>query len=165
METAAVRRAIARDVPGMMRIRAAVRENVLSDPARVPAEAYHRFIDHAAIWLWEEDGRVLGFAAADPGDGTVWALFVDPESERRGIGAALLSNALDDLKRAGWPRARLTTAPGSRAEGFYRRRGWAAAGVAPGGDLVLELALQYPAAQQAGGAGDTGGALLRRRHR
>ncbi|MEQ8817764.1 MAG: GNAT family N-acetyltransferase [Thalassobaculum sp.] len=141
MDSTAIRRAGADDVPAMVRIRAAVRENVLSDPARVPAEAYHGFIDHAGIWLWEEAGRVLGFTAADPADGTVWALFVDPEAEGRGIGRALLPRALDDLRAAGWERARLTTQPGSRAERFYRLGGWKDAGTAPNGDLVLEKLL------------------------
>lgn len=146
MEHTAVRRANARDVPDLVRIRAAVRENVLSDPAKVPAEAYYGFIDHAAIWLWEEAGRILGFAAADPADGTVWALFVDPAVEAQGIGGALLTYALNDLRQAGWPCARLSTAPGSRAEGFYRRRGWVEAGNMPGGDLILELAFIDPEA-------------------
>ena len=141
MDSAAIRRAGAADVPALVRIRAAVRENVLSDPVKVPAEAYHGFIDHAAIWLWEQDGRILGFTAADPTDGTVWALFVDPGAEGRGIGRALLPRALDDLRRAGWKRARLTTQPGSRAERFYRRDGWEDAGTAPNGDLVLEKLL------------------------
>jgi len=124
-----------------MRIRAAVRENVLDDPGKVPAGAYLGFIDRSAIWVWDEGGRILGFSAADPGDGTVWALFVEPDAEGRGIGRALLPRALDELRAGGWERARLTTGPGSRAEAFYRRGGWTAAGTAPNGDLVLQLAL------------------------
>lgn len=141
MPVGAVRRACRADVPALMRIRAAVRENILSDPGKVPAEAYHGFIERAAIWVWEEGGRVLGFAAADPAVGSVWALFVEPAEEGRGIGRALLSAIMGDLRRAGWTRARLTTQPGSRAEHFYRRAGWQPAGVADDGDLVLEAAL------------------------
>jgi len=136
-----VRLADRADIPALMRIRAAVRENVLRDPARVPAETYGRFIDDHGLWLWEEAGRILGFSAADRADGTVWALFVDPAEEGRGIGRLLLSTVLDDLRRSEWARARLTTQPGSRAERFYRRAGWSAAGVADDGDLILETAL------------------------
>lgn len=129
------------DIPALMTIRSAVRENVLSDPAKVPAGAYCPFIDGRGLWLWEEAGRILGFAAADPANGSVWALFVDPAEEGRGIGRALLSSVLSDLRRAGWARARLSTQPGSRAERFYRRAGWLDAGIAADGDLILETAL------------------------
>lgn len=114
---------------------------MLTDPAKVPVETYHGFIEHAGVWLWEEGGRVLGFSAADPADGTVWALFVFPAAEHRGIGRELLARALDDLRGGGWRRARLTTQPGSRAERFYRRDGWAETGITASGDLVLERAL------------------------
>lgn len=143
---AALRPARTDDVPALMAIRAAVRENVLSDPARVPEQAYHDWIAGPGIWLCEESGQVLGFAAADPRDGTVWALFVDPMAEGQGVGRALLPPALDDLRAAGWTVARLTTQPGSRAERFYRRGGWTDAGTAPDGGLILELALQPSAA-------------------
>lgn len=136
-----IRRAGYGDVPALMAIRAAVRENVLSDPARVPALAVRAFIDRTGIWVWEEDGRVLGFSAVDTRDGSVWALFVDPTAEGRGIGQALLPPALDDLRRAGWREARLTTQPGSRAERFYRRDGWVAAGIAADGDRIFHRTL------------------------
>lgn len=138
---AAIRHARTDDIPALMAIRATVRENRLDDPGKVPAAAYRDFIDRAAIWLWEADGRILGFSAADPADGSVWALFVDPDAEGRGVGRALLPKALDDLRHVGWKRARLTTEPGSRAERFYRLGGWGEAGTAQNGDLVLEKEL------------------------
>lgn len=141
MHRLTVRRARPDDIPALMRIRSIVRENVLSDPASVPAEAYQGFIDHAGIWVCQEEGRVLGFSAADPADGTVWALFVDPVAEGRGIGRTLLTHTVEDLRRVGRSRIRLTTQPGSRAERFYRRGGWVEVGLTPGGDLILELAL------------------------
>ncbi len=136
-----IRRAGCDDVPVLMAIRSSVRENVLSDPAKVPASAVRDFIDRTGIWVWEEDGRVLGFSAVDTRDGSVWALFVDPTAEGRGIGRALLPPALDDLRRAGWREARLTTQPGSRAERFYRRDGWSADGTAADGDQVFHRTL------------------------
>lgn len=136
-----IRRAELDDIPALMRLRAAVRENVLSDPARVPAEAYRAFVDRGLVRLWQEDGRILGFCAADPTDGSLWALFVDPAFEGRGIARALLPAALDDLRDAGWTEAWLSTEPGSRAERLYRRDGWTATGTTPGGDLVLRRPL------------------------
>jgi ribosomal protein S18 acetylase RimI-like enzyme len=61
----------------------------LTDPTLVTDEDYARFEEHAGIWVWEEDGQILGFSAGDTRDGTIWALFVDPTCERRGIGRAL----------------------------------------------------------------------------
>jgi len=136
-----IRRACTNDIPVLMRIRSVVRENVLSNPSKVPAAAYQAFIDHSTIWLWEEDGRVLGFCAADVGDGTIWALFVDPIAEGRGIGRGLLPHAMDDLKRTGWAEARLTTEVGSRAERFYEANGWIATGLTENGDRCFRKAL------------------------
>lgn len=135
------RRARHDDIPDLMAIRASVRENVLSDPARIPADAYRRWIDGPGIWLWDDAGSVLGFAAADPRDGSIWALFVIPAAEGRGIGRALLAATLDDLRSAGWTTARLTTQPGSRADRFYRRGGWVPHGIAADGGQAFERVL------------------------
>ncbi len=136
-----IRQARPADVPALMRIRAAVRENVLSDPARVPASLVEEFIARSAIWLWQDDDGVLGFAAADTRDGSLWALFVDPAQEGRGIARALLPRALDDLRAAGWRQATLSTEPGSRAERFYRRQGWMAGALTPRGERLFTLDL------------------------
>jgi ribosomal protein S18 acetylase RimI-like enzyme len=43
------------------------------------------------VWVWEEDGRVLGFAAL--GESRLEHLYVEPETHNRGIGSALLAHA------------------------------------------------------------------------
>lgn len=132
-----IRRAQTEDVPQLMRVRASVRENILSDPAKVPASLVIEFIAHSGIWLWEENGSVLGFASADTRDGSIWALFVDPVAEGSGIGRALLLLALDDLRAKGWKQTRLTTQIGSRADRFYRRDGWRDGGVSQSGERIF----------------------------
>jgi GNAT superfamily N-acetyltransferase len=42
------------------------------------------------IFVWEEDGQVVGFSAADPRNGSISALFMDHAYEGRGIARALL---------------------------------------------------------------------------
>lgn len=136
-----IRTATDTDIPALMRIRAAVQENRLNDPSRVPASAYQEFLAVSRIWLFEDETGIHGFAAADPRDGSIWALFTDPAAEGRGIGKALLPYALDDLRVGGWTHARLSTGPGTRADTFYRRQGWEPAGMTEGGEQGFVRAL------------------------
>ena len=99
--TGSIRRARLEERPRITEIRFAVRENQLSDPSRVTDADYHWFSENPGIWVWEEDGRILGFSAADTRDGTIWALFIDPGHEGHGIGRALLAKACDVLRQAG----------------------------------------------------------------
>jgi ribosomal protein S18 acetylase RimI-like enzyme len=140
-----IRRATEADLPRIAEIRFSVRENRLSDPSRVPPEMVTWFLDNPGFRVWEEGGRVRGFAAHDPRDGSIWALFVDPEDERRGIGSALLEDELALLREAGAGRIWLTTDPASRAAGFYRRRGFVQEGLTSSGhEEILVLHGSWP---------------------
>lgn len=122
---AQVRRATSADMPRIVAIRAAVRENILSDPSRVTEAAIRWFIEHGPIWVWSENGEVCGFSAGDPRDGTIWALFVDPTWEGRGIGRALIDLACRSLRDSGHQVVTLGAQPGTRAEKFVGRTdGW-----------------------------------------
>jgi GNAT superfamily N-acetyltransferase len=132
-----VRRARQGDHPRITEIRMGVTENILSDPSRVTIEDYIWFRDNSGVWVWEENGDILGFSAADTRDGSIWALFVDPQHERRGIGRLLFEKALDVLRQDGHRVGWLTTDPGSRAEGFYRAAGWKVIGTSPRGEAIL----------------------------
>jgi GNAT superfamily N-acetyltransferase len=136
-----IRRATPADVARISEIRFAVRENRLADPSRVTPADVAWFIEHPGIWVWDDGGRIVGFAAADPRDATIWALFVDPAHERRGIGRALLDAACGVLRAAGHPFATLTTDPGTRAERFYRAGGWTAVGRNARGEIVFQSPL------------------------
>src|SRR5438045_3476141 len=111
-----IRRAIQSDVARIMEIRHSVRENRLSDPNLVTGKDCAEFIERSEMWVWEEDGIVQAFAAGDIRDGWIWALFVAPEYEGRGIGRALLSMACETLRNAGYTVANLSTAAGTRAQ-------------------------------------------------
>jgi GNAT superfamily N-acetyltransferase len=136
-----IRRARPEERDRITEIRFAVQENRLSDPALVADEDYAWFMEHPGIWVWEEDGQILGFSAGDLRDGTIWALFVDPAWERRGIGRALFAAACDTLRGAGHRTAMLTTDPGTRAERFYRAAGWKVVGNNPKGELIFRAVL------------------------
>lgn len=135
--TGFMRRATRADLPRIDAIRHGVRENRLSRPDAISPDLVLWFIDQPGIWVWEEVGDILGFSAGDTRDGSVWALFVDPAHEGRGIGRALLDQACSTLREAGFGRMRLTTEPGTRAEHFYRANGWRSVGT-KGRELVFE---------------------------
>jgi GNAT superfamily N-acetyltransferase len=136
-----IRRAIHSDVLRIMEIRHLVRENRLSDPNLVTADDCADFITRSEIWVWEEEGVVQAFAAGDDRDGWIWALFVAPDYEGRGIGKALLSMACETLRRAGYTVANLTTAEGTRAERLYRENGWTVATKNSKGEVLFQKRL------------------------
>lgn len=144
MTPAIFRPAVPADAPALMAIRRAVRQNAITD-ARLAAlgidaesVAAKMASTHAAFCA-EVDGEVVGFSMADRTDASIWALFVLPEHEGRGIGRALLHLAVDALRADGHRRIVLSTDPDTRAEAFYRRGGWQAAGTNAGGEVVFEL--------------------------
>ena len=137
MSDVQLRRAVHADIPRLKEIRAAVRENRLADPGSVTTEHYVGFIDRAAIWAFDEGGRVVGFGVGDTKDGSIWALFVDPACEGRGIGRALLDRVCADLVRAGHRLATLGTDPNTRAERFYRNHGWVPVGLDGRGEMIF----------------------------
>ena len=136
-----IRAAISSDVREMQRIRGSVRENRLSDPRRISDASYVPFIAAGSAWVAETGGRILGFAAIDPSDGSVWALFVDPAAEGAGIGRALHGRMVEWARVQGLPRLTLLTEGGTRAAQFYRRAGWRETGRAEDGQSIFELDL------------------------
>lgn len=136
-----IRRAIRADMARIAEIRFAVHENKLLNPESVTPEDVIWFIDNPGIWLWDENGTVKGFAAADTRDASVWALFIDPAHEKQGIGRALFAVACNVLRDAGHRDAWLRTGEGTRAERFYRRAGWTYSSRHASGDVVLRATL------------------------
>jgi GNAT superfamily N-acetyltransferase len=124
-----IRKANREDIPRIKEIRFVVKENRLADPTRVTHKDIEWFIENGPIWVWEQDEVLLGFSAGDPRDGSVWALFVDPSSEGKGIGDALFKCCCESLVAAGHKELTLCTDRGTRAEGFYRARGWVEKGI------------------------------------
>jgi GNAT superfamily N-acetyltransferase len=138
--TTTIREATRDDLDDLQRIRALVRENRLS--YRIPDERVLAALEaRGRGWVAEHDGEAVGFSIADLEDGSIWALFLLPEWEGRGLGRALLERAVAWLEREGCPRVWLSTAPGTRAEGFYARLGWERVGLTEHGEVRFELPL------------------------
>lgn len=123
----------------MHRVRMSVRENRLVSVVITEAD-YLPFLEEPCRgWVVEEDGAVVGFAAGNATNGNIWALFVDPDHEGRGLGRALHDVMVAWLRDQGAPRLWLTTAPATRAQRFYEAAGWLDAGRTASGEICFEL--------------------------
>ena len=133
-----IREATHDDIEVLERVRALVRENQLTTP--IPRERLAAALEaRGRGWIAEEGGHVVGFSFADHVDASIWALFLLPEWEGRGVGRALLRAAVDWLHAQGHATIRLSTSPGTRAEGFYEHLGWRRTGVSASGEVCFEL--------------------------
>lgn len=75
------------DIAAMQIVRHAIKENILSDPALVTDKDCEEFITQRGKgWVCEVDGAVVGFSIVDLKEYDIWALFLRPEFESRGIG-------------------------------------------------------------------------------
>jgi GNAT superfamily N-acetyltransferase len=130
------------DVAGMQSVRGAVRENRLVSTV-IAEDDYLAHMrepsgDRACSWVVEVKGEVVAFAAVDAREGNVWALFVHPEHEGRGMGRELHDVMIAWAWSRGAARLWLTTAPRTRAQKFYERAGWSLVGE-KGNELLYEL--------------------------
>jgi GNAT superfamily N-acetyltransferase len=128
------------DINQIQFVRNAVKENRLSDPALVPDKDVEEYMTNRGKgWVCEADKKIAGFAIVDLIENNVWALFVHPDFEAKGIGKKLHQMMMDwyfvQTKEKIW----LGTAPGSRAEKFYRMQGWKEVGVHGKGEIKFEM--------------------------
>ncbi|MBO4209660.1 GNAT family N-acetyltransferase [Micromonospora echinofusca] len=91
--------------------------------------------DSHLLTVAEQDAQLAGFTylgpeETDPDTGLLCAIHLDPDRQGRGIGRALMIDALATLHRRGWRRANLwVLRDNGRARRFYERGGWVADGV------------------------------------
>jgi len=135
-----LREATTDDIQQIQVVRNSVTENTLSDPALVTDEDCREFITvRGKGWVYEVDNAIVGFAIVDMKEHNIWALFLHPQFERRGIGRQLHDKMLDwyfgQTERTVW----LGTAPGTRAESFYRKAGWKETGMHGKGEIKFEM--------------------------
>jgi GNAT superfamily N-acetyltransferase len=128
----------------MSQIRLAVTENILRDPTRITVGMYEDYLERLGRgWVAESAGEIVAFCYADKIDASIWALFVRPGHEGRGLGKALLKLAADWLFEAGHERVHLTTGVDTRADRFYAAQGWDRR---PAGDSDIGYSLARSAA-------------------
>jgi GNAT superfamily N-acetyltransferase len=128
------------DIPAIQLVRNSVKENPLSDPGLITdADCATYITERGKGWVCEVNDQIVGFAIADLQDNNIWALFLHPDFEGQGIGrqlhGAMLDWYFDQCKDYVW----LSTAPGTRAETFYRRAGWEENGIYGKGEIRFEM--------------------------
>ncbi len=117
------------DIPEIQIVRNAVKENMLPDPALVTNEDCIEFLTQRGKgWVCEIDNKIVGFAIADLKENNIWALFVHPDFDKKGIGSKLHDMMLDWYFSQTQETVWLGTDPGTRAESFYKHKGWIPAG-------------------------------------
>lgn len=136
------REATIHDIKPIMKVRFSVRENVLSNPDLVTeADCIDYIVNRGKGWVCEVSGVIVGFSIVDLLEKNVWALFIDPDFEKRGIGRQLHNLMLDWYFSQTTETLWLGTTPETRAEGFYRKAGWQQAGT-HGKEIKFEMPLQ-----------------------
>lgn len=134
------REATLTDIEEIMLVRMSVLENVLNTPGLVTERDCEEFLTKRGKgWVCEINNKVLGFSIVDLKEHNIWALFVRPEYEAKGIGKKLhnimMNWYFDRTKETVW----LGTAPDTRAEIFYTKAGWKAVGIVNKGEVKFEM--------------------------
>lgn len=138
-----IREAQLKDIPQIQFVRHSVKENILSDPALVTDKDCEEFITQRGKgWVCEIDKSIVGFAIADLKENNIWALFVQPDHEGKGIGRKLHTEMMnwffDQTTQSVW----LGTEPNTRAAAFYRKNGWIEIGVHGKGEIKFEMSFE-----------------------
>jgi GNAT superfamily N-acetyltransferase len=134
------REAVVEDIVQIQMVRNSVKENMLSNPALVTDEDCKEYLTvRGKGWVCVIDDWIVGFAIADLKEKNIWALFVHPDFEGRGIGKSLHDTMLgwyfDQTKETVW----LGTAPHTKAERFYRKAGWKEVGMHGPDEIKFEM--------------------------
>jgi GNAT superfamily N-acetyltransferase len=145
-QAATFRRTRPDDAAELFRVRTSVHENHETEEELatlgITRESVARMLesDDACGWCAELDERIVGFAIARRSERDLFALFVEPGFEGRGLGSTLLDSAVEWLSERGTEELRLTTERGTQAQAFYLKRGWADIGTPSTEVVMLERA-------------------------
>ena len=134
-----LRQASRADIAAIHEVRMSVHENRLTRSVITERDSLDHLETLGRGWVIEVGDRIVAIAVGNARNGNLWGLFVHPEFERRGFGRRLLDTAVNWLISQGVTHLWLTTAPGTRAQGFYEAGGWKKAAVTEHGEIRFEL--------------------------
>ena len=138
-----VREAKIEDIKQIQVVRNSVKENVLSNPDLVTDKDCEEYLfERGKGWVCEIDNQIVGFAIVDLKENNIWALFLDPNFEKQGIGRKLhdimINWYFSQTKNNVW----LGTAFNTRAESFYRKSGWKEIGLNGTKEIKFEMSFE-----------------------
>ena len=135
-----IREAKVEDIPQIQIVRNSVKENTLSNPDLVTDKDCEEFMtERGKGWVCEIDEKITGFSIVDLKENNIWALFVDPDFEKMGIGKKLHDIMLDWYFKQTQENVWLGTSPNTRAEMFYRKTGWIEIGLHGKNEIKFEM--------------------------
>ncbi|MBD3905124.1 GNAT family N-acetyltransferase [Chryseobacterium sp. Ch-15] len=138
-----IREARVEDILQIQVVRNSVKENTLSNPDLVTDKDCEEFITvRGRGWVCEIDGKIIGFSIVDLKDNNIWALFVDPDFEKKGIGKKLHDIMLDWYFTQTKEKIWLGTSPNTRAELFYRKARWHETGMHGKNEIKFEMTFE-----------------------
>ncbi|UHS62843.1 GNAT family N-acetyltransferase [Agrobacterium vaccinii] len=136
---AEIRLAQQSDVSALFDVRTSVRENHISFERLAKMGVTETSISemiaasHCA-WVATIGGKVVGFSMIDISDASLFAAFILPSHEDKGLGKKLVLAAEEELFKH-HAEIWLETDRDSRAAGFYRHLGWGGEREAEGGQI------------------------------
>ena len=134
------RQAQIEDIKQIQIVRNSVKENTLSNPLLVTEKDYQEFlIERGKGWVCEIENQIIGFAIVDLRDNNIWALFLKPDYEGKGIGTKLQNLMLNWYFENGKENVWLGTSPNTRAEKFYTESGWVKNGMHGSKEIKFEM--------------------------
>lgn len=138
-----IREARPEDIPQIQIVRNSVKENMLSDPGLVTDNDCELFMfERGKGWVSEVNGKIVGFSIVDLKEHNIWALFIHPDFENRGIGRKLHHIMLDWYFEQTKENVWLGTSPHTRAETFYRKSGWQEIGMHGKNEIKFEMTFE-----------------------
>ncbi|TRX76737.1 GNAT family N-acetyltransferase [Pseudomonas mangiferae] len=137
-----IRAAVPDDVPAIFEVRTSVRENLLTrddmQAMGITEDAVSAMIQDApCAWVATEGSETVGFSMIIPDESCLFAAFILPRHENKGLGRQLVQVAEAALF-ADHAVAWLETGRNTRAAGFYRHLGWGHEQDLGNGDIRLE---------------------------
>lgn len=138
-----IRQATLSDIPQIQIVRNSVKENVLSNPNLVTDKDCEEYMFvRGKGWVCEIDNEIVGFAIADLKENNIWALFIKPPFENKGIGRQLHDTMLNWYFHQTRTTLWLGTSPYTRAETFYRKSGWKEVGTHGKDEIKFEMSFE-----------------------
>ena len=124
-----IREADPGDIPAIFEIRTATTENAMTAAELrasgiTPERVASLLRTDARCWVADAVDRTVSFCIANADSRSIWAQFVRPSYDGRGIGRRLMDAAVEWLWENGAREIWLDTETNTRAEGFYEHLGW-----------------------------------------